>query len=260
MASPIGSKGTFSIKADEKGSSVPIQISEPAGVSSGNLSLSTWGASFVLANQLHKLVIPRKALAAYSLSHGRRQNLLLELGAGTGLVGLSAAAVWKVNVILTDLAPIIPGLATNIELNESLMARKGSVAECGILDWTNPKMIEFSNPGMSGKSKKSIQLEVSRARVILAADTIYSEEHPELLSNTILTWLAPGPDARVVLCYPLRMAYIDHVRNFWELMEEGGLECFEEGREQADEHWNEVANTPYEWCVWRWKNGHRQGS
>ena len=69
--------------------------------------------------------------------------------------------------------------------------------------------------------------------VILAADVVYSEEHPELLSKTILRWLAAGPASRAVIAYPLRVAYLGQIRELWELLEAGGLEAIEEGREQA---------------------------
>lgn len=235
MASPIGASGSFAIKADDRGASIAVQISEPRGVTSENLSLSTWGASFILANHLHQISIPA-------------QSEVLELGAGTGLVGLSAAALWKANVVLTDLPAIVPGLEANVSLNDALLRKKGSTARAGSLDWTKPGKITLSD------SREIHQSDPSRKpNVILAADTIYDEDHPELLCNTISQWLAPDAESRVILCYPLRMAYIDHVRDFWERMEAVGLECCDEGQEAGDDSWNEVAHTPYEWCVWRWK-------
>ena len=236
MASPIGASGSFAIKSDDKGSSITIHISEPSGVSSKNLSLSTWGASFVLANHLHKIPVPS-------------QSTILELGAGTGLVGLSAAAIWKANVILTDLPAIVPGLEANISLNQKLLWQSGSIARAGSLDWTGPNEIVLSNSKRLPQQDRS-----NRPHVILAADTIYDEDHPELLCEAITSWLTPGPKSRAVLCYPLRMAYIDHIRDFWERMETAGLECCAEGKEAGDEKWNEIAHTPYEWCVWRWKS------
>ena len=254
MASPIGPKGSIAIDTDDKGSSIDIQISESAGVKAENLSLSTWGASFILANHLHNLNVP--SLSSPSKARGKigeqstRSFDILELGAGTGLVGLAAASMRRANVILTDLPSIVSGLVANVRLNEGLLNRRGASVSVGSLDWAKPDAIY---PARSRDSL--IQPEASsKPSVILAADTIYDEDHPELLSRTILTWLAPGPSSRVVLCYPLRMAYIDHIREFWDLMAAGGLECTQEAREQGDEAWNEVANTPYEWCIWRWRH------
>lgn len=240
MASPIGASGSFAIKADDRGSTTTVYISEPSGVSSENLSLSTWGASFILANHLHKITLP-SALAVM-------RPKILELGAGTGLVGLSAAVFWRAKVILTDLPAILPGLEANISLNRTLLDQNDSPVEAGSLDWTSPKKIVLST-----SEEITVEKDISKYHVILAADTIYDEDHPELLCTTIAEWLAPGPDSRVILCYPLRMAYIDHIRDFWERMEAAGLECCEEGKEAGEENWNEVAHTPYEWCIWRWK-------
>jgi predicted nicotinamide N-methyase len=250
MASPIGTQGSISVKTDDAGSSITISISEPSGVSSENLSFSTWGASYVLANQLHKIPVPPTADSKQSPRDGR---WALELGAGTGLVGLSAASIWRTNVVLTDLPNILPGVTTNISLNEHQTRRNGGSAIPGSLDWSSPDELR-TYPSRVNHMAEIIRPETSKPGLILAADTIYSEEHPEILCKTISTWLASGPDSRVVLCYPLRMAYIDYIRLFWEMMDDAGFECVEEGRETGNEDWNEVANTPYEWCVWKWKD------
>lgn len=243
MASPIGAIGSFDIKADSAGNTVKVHISEPDGVSSENLSLSTWGASFILANHLHKISIP-------SSKNTGDQLRALELGAGTALVGLSAVAVCKADVTLTDLPAIVPGLEANISLNRAVIQQNGCQVQAGSLDWTTPdKIVTSTGDDISAEAQSTC----NKFPLILAADTIYDEDHPELLTNTIATWLAHSPDSRAVMCYPLRMAYIDHIRDFWERMEAAGLECCEEGKETGEEEWNEVANTPYEWCVWRWK-------
>lgn len=233
MASPIGARGSFDIKADESDSSITVHIAEPHGVRSEGLGLSTWGASWVLANLLHKVSISP-------------HSDVLELGAGTALVGLAAAALWRSNVVLTDLPAIVPGLEANISLNQTLFRQRGATARAGSLDWTSPSRLALSASDNTDHNDL-----LNKPQIILAADTIYDEEHPQLLCSTITTWLAPGPEARVILCYPLRMAYIDYIRDFWERMEAANLECCEEGKEAGDETWNEVAHTPYEWCVWR---------
>ncbi|EXJ53568.1 uncharacterized protein A1O5_13240 [Cladophialophora psammophila CBS 110553] len=187
----------------------------------------------MLASLLHKLSIDLSSPAPIPV---------LELGAGTGLVGLTAAALWKSPVVLTDLPSIVPGLAGNIKLNAATV--KGLV-ECGSLDWSNPETLALQDGTLYYADK-------DKSRVILAADTIYSEEHPELLSQAILRWLAPGPSSRVILTYPMRVAYLDQIRELWRLLEKGGLEPLHEGREQADlDLWDDEGLC--EWSVWRWQ-------
>ena len=258
MASPIGSRGSFAIQTGHKGSSIHIQISEQAGVTTENLSLSTWGASFVLANHLHKIQLPRLPVQGVALETVEEQLSALELGAGTGLVGLAAASIWKARVTMTDLLPIVSGLSANITLNRDLIAQSGGSVSAGSLDWSKPFQID-ALPDTTMERHPRVQPESSKPNIILAADTIYDEEHPQLLSNTVCKWLRPGPRSRAIFCYPLRMAYIDHIRQFWDLLEAGGLECIEEGQEEGDESWNEIFNTPYEWCVWSWKSDKSKG-
>lgn len=215
------------------GSRIEIKIAEPALRAQG-LSLQTWTSSFVLASLLHKLTVDLAFAGDIPV---------LELGAGTGLVGLTAAALWRVPVVLTDLQPIVAGLDGNIKLNA--VAVRDLVC-CGSLDWSAPDSLLLHN----GASRNA---EEDKVLVILAADTVYSEEHPELLTKAILRWLAPGPSSRVILTYPMRVAYLDQIRELWGLLEAGGLEAMDEGREQADvDDWDDECLC--EWSVWRWKS------
>ncbi|EHY58910.1 hypothetical protein ABEF92_001551 [Exophiala dermatitidis] len=224
-----------------RGSDVPleIKIAEPALRAQG-LSLTTWTSSFVLASLLHKLPVE------FPPSSSPIQ--VLELGAGTGLVGLTAAALWNVPVVLTDLAPIVPGLAGNVKLNDSLVKDR---VRCGSLDWAAPHNLTL-------QTGETYSADTSKAWLILAADTVYSEEHPELLSKAILRWLDRGSSSRVILTYPLRVAYLDQIRQLWELLEAGGLEAIQEGREQASaDDWDDEGLC--EWSVWAWKRIQENG-
>jgi predicted nicotinamide N-methyase len=212
---------------------LPIAIAEP-DLRAQNLTLTTWTSSFVLAGLLHKLPIDQSPGAAIPV---------LELGAGTGLVGLTAAAIWKVPVILTDLPPIVPGLCGNVKLNATIVK---DLVRCGSLDWSTPDILTLQDGS-------SFDAHTQKANVILAADTIYSEEHPELLSKAILRWLSPGQSARVILTCALRVAYLDHIRELWQLLESEGLEAIMEGQQQDDNSHEWDDECLCEWSVWRWK-------
>ena len=241
---------SFDIKINREGRRITIHISDPGNLQADNLPLSTWGSAEVLANALHQTeggtlmsTIPDDVIP------------VLELGAGTGIAGLSAAAIWHTTAVLTDLPPILPGIAANVALNRTLLAEYGGRAVCGSLDWRQPAVL-VTGDGEDSASEQTkahpSRYSHSKARLILAADTIYSEEHPELLCNVVMARMEPGPESRVLLCYPLRVGYLDFIRDLWETFEAVGLECSQEGRETIDASWDE--DTPYEWCVWKWRS------
>lgn len=242
------------------GTTLSVQIHEDVTIRADNLNLETWGSSLVLARRLHAIQIPNLNTSPlrrniYHRCSSATKNApcgpVIELGAGTGLVGISAAAIWKTGVTLTDLAPIVPALASNIALNKDLLSSIGSSALSGALDWKHPSVL--SVPVQASQERpQDLLAEHNRAQVILAADTIYDSSHPEMLVEVIKTWLKPGPDSRVLIAYPVRVAYLQEIRELWERMGRIGMEAVEEGKEELPKRdWDD--ETLIEWCVWRWK-------
>lgn len=231
---------------------IGIKILEPTDSISDNLALATWGASFILANQLYKIDVSEalETSAKSNESNGSPPHSpILELGAGTALVGLTAALLWKRNAILTDLPQIVTGTAATVGANAAALAASNVSIHCGSLDWFKPSQLSFHAP--SAGNLPDLTPTAHKFPIILAADVVYDEEHPDLLLQTVSTWLAPGKASRFVLAYVLRHAYLDVIRDLWAKFEEAGLECVEEGQTTGDESWDEMA--PYEWCSWRWK-------
>ncbi|KAJ6260803.1 Protein-lysine N-methyltransferase rrg1 [Drechslerella dactyloides] len=252
---------SFTIPTREPERSIEIRIAEPQLRADG-LGLETWASSYILSSLLRNFRVPFDDESRTPNDILRNANIpVLELGAGTGLVGLSAQAIWGVPVLLTDLQPIVAGLQTNIDLNPEIS--RGAVnpaaatvnysARCGTLDWKSPSTLELGTGDCVYSSS------TSKAHVILAADTVYSEEHPELLTRVIKSWLAPDPDSRVVIAYSMRVAYLDEIRDLWNRFEEAGLEVMQEGRETAQEGMFDD-ELLIEWSVWKWKTYQRMGT
>ncbi|XP_053924959.1 protein N-lysine methyltransferase METTL21D [Cuculus canorus] len=128
-----------------------------------------WDAALVLAKFLERGAPPLP------------RSRVLELGAGTGAVGIMAAALGA-NVTLTDLEELQELLAVNIEMNRHLVT--GSI-QAKVLKW-GEDVSEFQPP----------------PDYILMADCIYYEESLEPLLKTLKD--LTGPETCVLCCYEQR--------------------------------------------------------
>ena len=248
---------TFTIVTNNEYETLSIRLKAPPLEAQG-LHFDTWGGAFVLSNLLHRIAFPAEAF------HKNAFDVqVLELGSGTGLTGLSAAMIWSSSVMLTDFAEILQGIEENINLNIDLLRANGGTARCGSLDWRYPPQMilhSFKQDTSELNHADVLSIDQSPSRpenkigIILATDTIYDEEQPEMLTNAIITWLRHDANSRVVICYPMRIAYIEYIREFWERMTEGGLEPVEEGRKTLSEDDGFDDEKLYEWCIWKWAN------
>jgi predicted nicotinamide N-methyase len=161
---------------------VQIVLREPS-LTGDNLGLKTWTSSLLLARRLNFL--PRYLFP--------KPPRVLELGAGTGLVGIAAACIWKARVTLTDLPEIVPNLQHNAERNRELVQSHCGCLSVMPLDWSD--------------TDETAPDQHQQYPVILAADPSYSSEHPKLLSQTVKKWLRRTADAMFIVELPLREGY-----------------------------------------------------
>ena len=231
-----------------------VTLYEPS-LTSDNLGHKTWVASFLLAKRLPFLLpyLPcLEALIEGPLSHGSPSPdpcpRILELGAGTGLVGIAAAAFFPVSVHLTDLPEIVPNLLANVAQNNYIITHaNGGKATAGVLDWSDlPK---------NGNPSSSLQ----KPDIILAADPLYSPLHPIWLTDAISMFLKRDGSARVVVELPLRNAYLSEVDDFKERLEAKGFVLLAWGEEMGYDDWEGGAEGNCEkmevrcwWGVWGW--------
>ncbi|KAL8916861.1 MAG: hypothetical protein Q9172_006078 [Xanthocarpia lactea] len=213
--------------------SVSITLREPS-LTADNLGHKTWLASYLLAKRLPSLVSYLPDLES--------SGQVVELGAGTGLVGLAVAAMFDVHVHLTDLPSIVPNLLANVTANANNIT-KGSTS-VGEFDWSNVRQRHIENARDCG--------------LVVAADPLYSPQHPAWLVAAIDHVLKRDVASRVVIELPLREAYAPEINELKSRMEGLGLAIIVEGTEWGFEDWegahcgNEKTEVECWWAVWRW--------
>lgn len=273
-------KSTASVSTGlEEEEEIHIILHEPT-MDGDNLGLKTWGAAYMLAKRLGLLkfrelvglslpmmvtATPPCDLSLENDNETRKNRALriLELGSGTGLVGIAAAAVLSslsrfsnnsmlgnataISIHLTDLPEVVPNLTKNISLNLDKFA-SGNTKDCnvdisltaGVLDWR-----EDVTPANTD----------DKYPFIIVADPLYSKDHPKWLTDVIAGWLERNSTARAVVELPLREVYIDVVKDFWGLMVKNGLELVEQGEEVGRDDWGSRSDGEEMkcwWGVWKW--------
>ncbi|TYZ63586.1 hypothetical protein PybrP1_010880 [[Pythium] brassicae (nom. inval.)] len=162
---------------------VVVSVGE-VGNSGKGTGLTTWDGSVVLAKHLE-----------HARAGELRGKRVLEVGAGTGLAGLSAALLGAREVVLTDLAYTMENLAGNAA-HTLANARHAGVAvgavHTQVLDWFAPPT------------------DVGALDFVLAADVVWVEELIAPLVRTLATLLRHSPTpATVVMAHQTRSAAAD---------------------------------------------------
>jgi predicted nicotinamide N-methyase len=219
-----------------------IVLHEPA-LTADNVGFKTWASSHLLAQRMVSL--------KHSLPQLPNDATVLELGAGTGLVGLAAAAILRRTVLLTDLLPIISNLERNIESNKPVLESAGVCASAAVLDWAEPQRLDIEGIDTS-----------AGFLLILAADTVYTSEQPALLTQTIAYHLRQDAQARAVITVPRRDGFEAEVQDFHSRMLAAGLHVIEDGEEVGYDDWaskhndcdeGDLAQVECHWSIWAWQ-------
>lgn len=130
---PFGSDSEEGTPLAQQDQQFELIIREPA-LTGDSLGFKTWGSSYVLAQQLPRLATTSLS-RLFDESLGQPGPNVLELGSGTGLLGLAAAALWRVPVALSDLPNIVPNLQANADNNADLIKARGGSLQIGPLTW-----------------------------------------------------------------------------------------------------------------------------
>ena len=154
-------------------------------------------------------------LAGY-LMHSQGLQLggrcVIELGSGSGVAGLAAAALGA-QAVLTDLDPVARLLRANVRLNAEAVQHAGGAADVRVLDWSDappPAADDDAALGLGGGGPFAY---------VLCADLVYQPDGKQLpgLVATLRALLAPPADgtgtgrtgATLLLAHKSRHAPLD---------------------------------------------------
>ncbi|KAM9708164.1 protein N-lysine methyltransferase METTL21D [Menidia menidia] len=162
----------------------------------GDVGCVVWDAAIVLAKYLEtkQFYDPASEVNVWSGS------TVVELGAGTGVVGLMAATLGA-QVFVTDLEDLQTLLTLNIHENQALVSSGSITAK--VLKWGDD-VSEFLPP----------------PHYILMADCIYYEQSIVPLVESLK--LLSGPETCIICCYEQRTEGVNPEveRRFFELLEQ----------------------------------------
>lgn len=231
-----------------------IQLHEPT-LTEDNLGLKTWIASHILAQKIANLAPPTLEPAEYP-NFGRAHNSnrsVLELGAGTGLAGITAALDLRTTVWCTDLPDIVPNLERNVAANADSLKERNAEVRCGVLDWNDPRRIKV--PGTD--TEMEVEDSDSKFRIVLAADVLYEPQHPEQVASVVSLWLQRTPDARFLAALPKRPSSEKDWNVFKKALVNRGLSLTDEGEDIGYEDWfiyedEAPAEVTIWWSSWAW--------
>lgn len=165
-----------------------INLKEPS-MTSDNLGLKTWGSSLMLSERLSK-------------DPSLLKEPILELGAGTGLVGITCLKLGFKDTLLTDLPEIVPNMIKNIGLNNL-------EGELEVLDWSDCTSFQLSHPS-------------AKFDTIILSDPVYSMQHPVWIVDMLKKFLST--EGKVLLQIPIRAHFVKERELLWNLLLENFIE------------------------------------
>ncbi|KAJ3245376.1 hypothetical protein HDU78_009476 [Chytriomyces hyalinus] len=143
------------------------------------------------------------ALMAYLIANGTLslgENAILELGCGTGVVGIIAAKQGAKHVVMTDyLDRILENAEFNVQANQC--CENASVC---LLDWRQFSNPEATSTGPLSPLLATPQKDIIQFKCIIGADICYEIEHGKLVPPVLKTFLERSDSAQIHLVSTIR--------------------------------------------------------
>ncbi|XP_049395390.1 uncharacterized protein LOC125859645 isoform X3 [Solanum stenotomum] len=153
-----------------------------------------------------ELVLTDFVLHLMSTSSDFDKVVALELGAGTGLVGILLARVAK-TVFITDHGDeVLENCEKNVDLNAEIFHGKASV-HVRELDWKDswPPQEENTSPSKGRYSWTQSEIEeLKKASLLLAADVIYSDDLTDAFFSILKKLMLDNPEKVLYLAMEKR--------------------------------------------------------
>ncbi|CCC71264.1 hypothetical protein NCAS_0G03850 [Naumovozyma castellii] len=184
----------------------PLKIHEDGGES--GCGGKVWIAGELLCDFILEKSGTEDLLNKWPHDGERRFRNVLELGSGTGLVGLCVGLLEKnrfhknIGVHITDIDQLVPLMQRNIELNG---VSKEVVAEG--LWWGEPLLESFAPSTVDNLPKTNV------VDLILAADCVYLEDAFPLLERTLLDLTESETPPVILMSYRKRRKADKHFFN-----------------------------------------------
>lgn len=145
---------------------------------SQGISFQLWPAATTLVNLLDGRCNTNASLSALLPRRDAGKRLrILELGSGTGVVGIAAAAILGASVTVTDLPHVLPNIQFNVDLNSDVLENRGGGVDAAALSWGEMKDME------------AIGREYD---LLLGSDVVYHDHLYDPLLKTLRFFLVGG--------------------------------------------------------------------
>lgn len=165
-----------------------------------HVGTTVWPCSLVLVKFAERWLTPLTTTsnpnpnpyAALLDFHNKRA---VEIGAGCGAAGMGLHLLGLHNIVLTDIAPVMPALKRNLKSNKPVL---GKALKTTQLYWTNSDQIKALSPPFD---------------LVIATDVVYIEDTVGPLVSAMEALI--GDTGTVLLGYQLRSPEAHHL--FWEI-------------------------------------------